>query len=158
MKQHKGIRNMYKRSLPLIAALIFLTLPAAALARSVSAFAGLPQYPTDANWWTNAWGAIINTSSVYKRWCIPLPVDSTGYKNVTITAYGPSISSNVSCFSTSLTPQLDWQWTAGPVPLPGFGTPQNIGLSGSYVPPGGVLYACCDVGPGARLDAVNWEY
>ncbi|MCY1074123.1 hypothetical protein [Archangium lansingense] len=131
-------------------------LPEVASARSVSAFNGLASHPSEASCWNHGFGGITNNCTATRRWCMPLTVDPAGSYNVYIAAYGASPSNNVGCFATGVNRELTAAWSSATTYLPAFGSSQVISLSGAYVPPGGSLYACCDVAPGGRLNNVLW--
>ena len=146
-----------------VAAAILLTTGAVAvpaLARGVSAYAGgRSAYPADANCFTEQWGAAVNTCSTTKSYVISLPVDSPGYKDVWVAAYGPSATSDVSCKAIAESADLTTTWQSGYVNLPAYGTPQTISiLDQAYIPGAGVLWVRCQVAPGARIHSVSFEY
>jgi hypothetical protein len=147
---------MFKKALVLTSASVTLALPSAALARTVSAFDGVPGNASEASCWGHSLGAVGNGCSTTKRWCVPLPVDASGNFNVKVYAYGPSSSSNVGCFAAGINGEANWYWSTQQIYLSTFGSDQPINLSTAYVPAWGSLYACCDVGPGAWMDSVTW--
>ena len=143
----------------LLLTLFSLTLglrPEAASARSVSAFNGLASQPSEASCWSHWGGAITNVCASSRRWCMPLVVDTAGWFTVYVAAYGASPSNNVGCFATGLNRELTAAWNSSTNYLQAFGSSQQIVLSGSYVPDGGSLYACCDVSPGGKINNVRW--
>jgi hypothetical protein len=129
-------------------------------ARSVSAFLGHPENPNDYSCFTNANGRISNvcySSNQPKRYCVALPVDSSGEYIVQVTASAPDAEHGLSCFSRAMDRHAMSSWGSTNRPLTSFGSPQVIQMTYNKVPSFGVLYACCDMLPGSSISTINWE-
>lgn len=144
------------RSLSAAAVLVLMAFPGMALARGFSAFNGNPYTPAEASCWSHSYGSVTNNCTTKKYWCMPSVVDTTGNYTVTVWAYAPSSTANVGCQATGINPEVTWQWSSAWTYLSTFGSSQPISLTGPYVPAGGQLYVCCEVGPGGRINNYLW--
>jgi|HubBroStandDraft_6_1064221.scaffolds.fasta_scaffold1477175_2 hypothetical protein len=100
--------------------------------------------------------AVVNTCSTTNFFLFPIVADTSGYKTFTITAYGASSSSNVQCQSVGVDQDIDSAWTSGAFQaLPAFGSTQNM-VETVYTPNLGGYYVQCYIGPGARVDIINF--
>lgn len=147
---------MFKRILFLFSLGGILILPSLASAHSLSAFAGTPSSPSEAACWVHSNGAVTNTCSTTKRWCVALSVNNPGSFTVYVNAYGPSSSGNVGCFARSVNGDATHNSSSPQVYLSTFGSAQSLILPGAYVPSYGALFACCDIGPAGRMNTVVW--
>lgn len=144
------------RSLSAAAVLVLMALPGMALARGFAAFNGNPFYPSEASCWSHSYGSVTNNCTTKKSWCMPAVVDAPGSYTVTVWAYAASSTANVGCQATGINPEVNWQWSSAWTYLSTFGSSQAISLTGPYVPAGGQLFVCCEVGPGGRINNYLW--
>ncbi len=125
-------------------------------ARSVSAFAGQPQQPGAYSCFTNSYGAVTNTCSAVRSYCVALPVDSPTHA-VQATVYAPDSSHTIGCHARSVTRNGGgYQWTGQTIYPSVFGSHQILALGTLGVPSAGALYACCEFDQTAKWDSVMW--
>jgi hypothetical protein len=125
-------------------------------AMSIPAFLGQPQNPADYSCFQNSFGTVVNTCSTTRRFCVSLPVDSSG-RFVQANVLAPDVTRNVSCFAQAVTRDLfDAGRTPRPVSPSVFGVSQVLNLGAFSVPFAGALFACCDIAPGAALQTLAY--
>ena len=128
-----------------------------AYARSMCASLGQPQNPSDYSSFSNTDGTIKNTSAVTKRYCVTLPVDSSGTKTVDVMAKGTDTNHNVGCFAKGLH-ATGYVWSSSTQKfLVSFNISQYIEVQTS-VPSSGALLVCCDIGPGSQAEIAQVNY
>lgn len=146
-----AVRQLAATVLPLL-----MAVPGVALARAIPGYLGSPYVPADASCFSNYYGSARNNCSTTKMWCMEAVVDPVGNYPVTVWAYAPNATANVGCSSAGVNTDISSVWTSGMVYVPSFGGTRAITLTGAYVPAGGQLYICCNVGPGGGVNGINY--
>lgn len=125
-------------------------------ARSIPAFFGQPQAPTDHACFTNSGGAVFNSCGITKRFCIALPYVARSIHTVEINVLAPDINHNIACFAQGVTRDHQSVFTTGFLSPAAFGASQTLTFSSMILPSAGGLYACCDIAPSASMQSLNW--
>jgi hypothetical protein len=125
-------------------------------ARSILAFFGQPQSPSDYACFTNSGGAVFNSCGVTKRFCIGLPYAGHSLHTVEMNVLAPDINHNISCFASAATRDHQPVVTSGFLSPTSFGVSQTLTFPRMNLPAAGALYACCDLAPSASLQSLNW--
>jgi hypothetical protein len=124
-------------------------------ARSFPAFLGQPQSPADYSCFTNSGGAVTNSCSTTRRFCVTLPVDSSTH-TIEVNVRAPDINHNIACFGQAVTRDIFGAGFTG-FRSPGvFGSSQIVTLGTLNVPSAGGLYVCCDIAPSASLQSLQY--
>jgi hypothetical protein len=130
-------------------------------ARSIGAFAGAATTVSQASCFVNVSGGVQNKNcTTTAQWCMPLVVDDNGPHPVQIAvrAVG-SNTNNIGCFSDSFDQYGNlYQSSEGLYYPPQTNQEELMAVppGGLSTPAGGTLMACCDVGPMASIQSVNW--
>jgi hypothetical protein len=125
-------------------------------ARSFSGFLGQPQNPADYPCFVNSGGAVFNNCGTTRRFCVALPVDSSGH-SVEVTVRAPDINHNISCFAQTVNRDATGFNFSGARSPGVFGSAQVVSLGSVSVPSAGAMYTCCDIAPSASLDSINYS-
>ena len=125
-------------------------------ARSIPAFFGQPQAPSDYLCFTNSGGAVFNSCGITKRFCIALPYAGRSIHTVQINVLAPDIDHNIACFAQGVTRDHQPAATTGFLSPTTFGVSQTLSFPQTIYPAAGGLYACCDVAPSASIQSLNW--
>lgn len=132
-----------------------LSMISTSYADSVSGFLGQPQNPNVYTCFRNANGAVTNICTATNQFCVALPVASATH-TVQLNVTAPDISHNVSCFAQAVNSSAGGVGFSGSRSPSVFGSPQILTLPTLNVPPGGGLYACCDMAQSSWLNAINF--
>ena len=124
-------------------------------ADSVPGFLGQPQDPNAYTCFRNADGAVTNVCDATKQFCVALPVTSATH-SVQINVTAPDISHNISCFAQAVNSDARAVGISEARSPSVFGRPQVLTLSTLNVPPGGGLFACCNMAKSSWLDTINY--
>jgi hypothetical protein len=152
---HKNNRRRLFLSIFLVGSVI---VPATSSARTQPASSGRAIAAADYGCFSLWYSSMTNNCGSAKSLEIPLVIDNSGNKTVTIAAYGASVSNNVCCTSSGLNRELTLVWGSGAARcLPSFGSSQLITTTGAYVPSWGYAYATCTVSPGGRVNTVGFN-
>ena len=151
------IRSRCKRALTGVIALASFAVVGQAGARTVPASMGKAVIASDSSCFGMSTSTLTNVCSSVKSLELPLTVDTPGWKNISVTARGPSAAGNVVCQAVGTNAELTYIYNPGQASLPYYGPAANIALPRNYVWGGGRLYAACDVYPGGAVYTVNHD-
>jgi hypothetical protein len=124
-------------------------------ARSVPAFIGQPQVPTDYSCFINSNGIVTNKCSTTKQFCIALPVDDSSHSLV-ISVIAPNVSHNVVCFGQAGFRDNSIAGFTGGLSPSTFGGSAVLTFPTLSVPGQGNLFACCNLSTGSSVESINY--
>ncbi|NMO13437.1 hypothetical protein HPC49_08750 [Pyxidicoccus fallax] len=133
-------------------------LPLVAVARSVPASSGRPEFWSDGTCFRVAYSTIINDCSTRKSFEIPLSIDSSGDKTVVVAAQVTTTSGLVGCAAVGMNREFTQvyggtrKWIGPPI-----NTTQLITLTDAHVPSRGYLYVSCHLDNGGRVNSVDYN-
>lgn len=146
-----------KNRLKQVALVAAVILPFAAVARTVPASSGRPEVWSDGSCFRMSYSTIVNDCATRKFWEIPLPVDSSSNKTVTVSVQGASTANNVGCAAVGLNREFTAVWGGTRKWIGIFTPPQLITLTDAYVPNNGYLFVSCHLDPGGRVISVDYN-
>jgi hypothetical protein len=149
-------RSRWERFVIGLMALASVAVIGQANARSVPASVGRAVNPSDSACFSMNTSTLTNVCSTVRRLELPLTMDTSGWKNISITARGPSAAGNVVCDAVGTNADLTSVYNPGAQALPRFGSPATISLR-NYVWSGGRLFAACNVYPGGAVYTVSHD-
>jgi len=160
---------MGKSSLKVVgAALVFGSVAVAGLAqaRNATSIIGRPGSPSDLGCFTHSWFQVSNTCTSTKEYNLPLPIDSSGTKSVTVSVSLDWQHGSFTCQSFGLDKNSTTYWNSalvyangGPAVL----TLQSGGFDyydlpmSVYVPGSGNLSVQCFVPQSGRILTTQWS-
>jgi hypothetical protein len=146
-----------KKQLKQVVLVAAVVLPLAAVARSVPASSGRPEFWSDGGCFTLSYSSVVNTCASRKSWEIPLSVDSSSGKTVVVAAQGASTANNVGCAALGLNREFTAVWGGTRKWLTTFPAVQLLSLTDAYVPNTGYLFVNCLVDNGGRVISVDYN-
>jgi hypothetical protein len=134
---------------------------AAVQARSTPSYGGSAALDSESGCFTNGLGQgsgrVQQTCTGTRRFCVALPVASSGGKSVKVFGFAPSVTANVTCRAEATNSNGVVVSSSPVVAFDNFGTFDQMTLNGASVPSFGGLFVCCNMAQSTQLGVIDYN-